>query len=39
VRQLGRAARIEAEQRHTWQHTVEQLEQIFIKVTTDGGGR
>ena len=32
VRRLGRAARLEAEQRHTWQHTAEQLGDIFINV-------
>jgi glycosyltransferase involved in cell wall biosynthesis len=32
-RRLGRAARIEAEQRHGWNHTVNQLEQIFNKVS------
>ncbi len=32
VRRIGRLARIEAEQRHTWRHTVEELEQIFAHV-------
>lgn len=33
VRRIGRAARIEAERRHTWRHTVEQLDQIFHQVS------
>jgi glycosyltransferase involved in cell wall biosynthesis len=32
VRCIGRAARIEAEQQHTWRHTVEQLDRIFSTV-------
>jgi glycosyltransferase involved in cell wall biosynthesis len=32
VQRIGRAARLEAEQRHTWRHTVEQLDQIFAGV-------
>jgi glycosyltransferase involved in cell wall biosynthesis len=31
-RAMGRAARIEAEQVHSWEHTAEQLEQVFAKV-------
>lgn len=31
-RRLGQAARIEAEQRHDWSHTVQQIEQIFNRV-------
>ncbi len=31
-RQIGRAARIEAEQRHRWQHTVQRLEEIMREV-------
>jgi glycosyltransferase involved in cell wall biosynthesis len=32
VRRIGRSARLEAEQHHTWRHTVEQLDEIFNKV-------
>jgi glycosyltransferase involved in cell wall biosynthesis len=32
VRRIGRLARVEAEQRHTWRHTVEELDQIFNQV-------
>jgi glycosyltransferase involved in cell wall biosynthesis len=39
VSRIGRAARIEAEQRHTWRRTVEQLEQIFCKVSQDFNAR
>lgn len=35
VRRIGRAARIEAEQHHTWRHTVEQLDQIFRNLTNE----
>jgi len=31
-RQIGQQARLEAEQRHSWRHTVQQLDQAFIKV-------
>ncbi len=31
-RRLGRMARIEAEKCHSWQHTVQQLEQIFSRL-------
>jgi glycosyltransferase involved in cell wall biosynthesis len=32
VRSIGRAARFEAEEHHTWRNTVEQLDEIFHKV-------
>ncbi|OGO36008.1 MAG: hypothetical protein A2W35_14955 [Chloroflexi bacterium RBG_16_57_11] len=32
VRRIGRAARLEAEEHHTWRHTAEQLDLIFIEV-------
>lgn len=35
-RRLGRAARLEAERRHAWEHSVRQLMQIFERVTADG---
>ena len=31
-RQIGQAARIEAEAEHTWRHTAVQLQAIFVKV-------
>lgn len=31
-RQIGRAARVEAEQRHRWEHTVQRLEEIMLDV-------
>jgi len=33
-RKMGQAARIEAEQFHSWQHTAEQLQRIFAEVLT-----
>lgn len=35
-RRLGRAARLEAEQRHDWSHTVQQLEQLFYQALGRG---
>jgi glycosyltransferase involved in cell wall biosynthesis len=32
-RSLGQAARLDAEQHHSWDHTVEQIEQIFSRLT------
>jgi len=31
-RRIGRAARVEAEQRHRWEHTVQRLEEIMLDV-------
>jgi len=37
-RRIGQQARLEAEQRHTWRHTVQQLDRVFQKVKrTDKG--
>ncbi|MEZ4731866.1 MAG: glycosyltransferase family 4 protein [Caldilineaceae bacterium] len=33
---IGRAARLEAEQQHSWRHTAQQLEEIFINVVQRG---
>ena len=30
---IGQAARLEAEEQHSWRHTAQQLEQIFTQVT------
>jgi glycosyltransferase involved in cell wall biosynthesis len=35
TRHIGRAARLEAEEQHTWRRTVEQLDGIFIKLKHD----
>lgn len=32
-RQMGRTARLEAEREHSWRHTAQQLEAIFLQVT------
>jgi glycosyltransferase involved in cell wall biosynthesis len=32
VRRIGRSARLEAEEQHTWRHTVVKLDEIFTKV-------
>jgi glycosyltransferase involved in cell wall biosynthesis len=34
-RRLGRQARMEAEEYHSWKHTAEQLEQLFMKLVAD----
>ncbi len=39
VKQLGQAARVEAEQTHSWRHTAQELEKIFAQTIQDDHGR